>query len=146
MYFIVADRFHAPEPFHPYVDPQYPDTTNRVNCFRASCNTETEFRKYWGGSIAGIQQRIGYLRDLGISAVWITPLMENVRDFGGIGPPAYGAAYHGYLVQNYNRVNAHFGSWSDVNALSSELHGAGDTLCTRHHAEPFHSYRNSPMR
>jgi cyclomaltodextrin glucanotransferase len=79
----------------------------------------------WGGSIAGIIDRLAYLSDLGASAVWVTPLMENVPNFGTVGPPAYGAGYHGYWVQNYYRVNAHFGSWSDVNALSSALHKVG---------------------
>jgi glycosidase len=38
---------------------------------------------------------------------------------GGTG---YGTGYHGYWVQNYYQVNAHFGSWSDVEELSAELH------------------------
>ena len=125
MYFIVADRFNAHAPYAPYVDPAYPDATNTVNCFATTCEQEAEFRKYWGGDILGIIQRIGYLHDLKISAVWVTPLMENVRDFGTISAPYYGAGYHGYWVQNYYRVNAHFGSWSDVDALSAALHGAG---------------------
>jgi cyclomaltodextrin glucanotransferase len=125
IYFIVADRFNPHAPYAPYVDPAYPDATNTVNCFSTPCTQEAEFRKYWGGDVRGIVQRMGYLRDLGISAVWVTPLMENVRDFGTIGAPYYGAGYHGYWVQNYYRVNPHFGSWNDVNALSASLHGAG---------------------
>jgi cyclomaltodextrin glucanotransferase len=76
-------------------------------------------------SIASRTTALPYLRNLGVSAVWVTPLMENVRSFGGIGPPAYGAAYHGYWVQNYDRVNAHFGSWADVHTLSAGLHAGG---------------------
>jgi glycosidase len=125
IYFMVADRFNAPRPFNPYVDPEYPNTTNRIDCFVSHCASQVEFRKYWGGSIRGIIDRLPYLSDLGATAIWVTPLMENVRNFGGIGPPSYGAAYHGYWVQNYDRVNAHFGSWSDVNALSFALHRAG---------------------
>lgn len=57
IYFIVTDRFNPRAPFAPYVDPKYPDATNRIDCFTASCTTETEFRKYWGGDIAGIAAR-----------------------------------------------------------------------------------------
>lgn len=125
VYFIVADRFNPHAPYSPYVDPSYPDATNSVNCFAAPCAQEAQFRKYWGGDVRGIIQRVPYLEALGISAVWVTPLMENVPDFTTIAAPYYGAGYHGYWVQNYNRVNPHFGSWSDVGALSATLHAAG---------------------
>ena len=123
IYFIVTDRFHAHEPYAPYVDPQYPNATNSVNCFATSCTTEVQYRSYWGGDLGGIVQKIDYLQHLGIGSVWVTPLMRNVRDYGtGIG---YGTGYHGYWVQNYDRVNPHFGSWYDVAAFSATLHAHG---------------------
>ncbi len=123
VYFLVTDRFHPHEPYAPYIDPQYPDATNAVNCFVEDCDDEIEFRKYWGGDIAGVIQKLDYLNDLGVSAVWLTPLMENVRAYqGGTG---YGTGYHGYWVQNYYRVNAHFGDWNDVTQLSDRLHSRG---------------------
>ena len=95
IYFIVTDRFNAHHPFSPYVDPQYPDATNIVNCFLGGCRQEAEFRKYWGGDLQGVRERLGYVRRLGISALWVTPLMENVRDYElgtgyGTGYPATG--------------------------------------------------------
>lgn len=123
IYFLITDRFHPHEPYAPYVDPMYPDATNTVNCFVQSCTQEQEFRKYWGGDIQGVIQKLDYLKDLGISAVWVTPLMENVRAY--VGGTGYGTGYHGYWVQNYYRVNAHFGDWADVNDLSREMHERG---------------------
>ena len=64
---------------------------------------------------------------LGVGAVWLTPLMENVRAFEPsleLVRGAWGAAYHGYWMQNYDRVNPHFGTWSDVKQLSETLHAA----------------------
>jgi cyclomaltodextrin glucanotransferase len=123
IYFLVTDRFHAHEPYSPYVDPQYPDATNTVNCFVQSCTEEIQFRKYWGGDINGVAQKLDYLDRLGVSAVWLTPLMENVRAYeSGTG---YGTGYHGYWVQNYFRVNQHFGSWNDVNQMSDRFHERG---------------------
>jgi glycosidase len=121
IYFIVTDRFSPHEPFSPFVDPLYPDATNSVNCFLGACTQEVQFRKYWGGDLLGVRQRLGYLRRLGISALWVTPLMENVRDYeSGTG---YGTGYHGYWVQNYYRPDAHFAaSWNEVDAFSAALH------------------------
>ena len=119
IYFIVTDRFHPHQPYSPYVDPQYPDATNTVNCFGVLCPAEQQWRKYWGGDITGLEEKLGYLTNLGVSAVWVTPLMENVRAYeGGTG---YGTGYHGYWVQNYDRPSAHFGTWDDVSSLSTQL-------------------------
>jgi cyclomaltodextrin glucanotransferase len=123
IYFLLADRFNPHHPYDPYIDPMYPDATNSIDCFTQTCTEEEEFRKYWGGDIRGIDERLDYLQHLGASAIWVTPLAENVRMYeGGTG---YGTGYHGYWVQNYYQVNAHFGSWSDVEELSAELHNRG---------------------
>jgi cyclomaltodextrin glucanotransferase len=119
----MADRFNPHQPYRPYVDPQYPSATNKVNCFVQSCTEEQEYRSYWGGDIQGIIQKLDYLDDLGMSAIWVTPLMENVRAY--VPNTGYGTGYHGYWVQNYYRVNEHFGSWEDVSKLSEEMHAKG---------------------
>jgi glycosidase len=119
IYFMVTDRFHPHQPYSPYVDPEYPDATNSVDCFSVECPEEVQWRKYWGGDIAGLEEKLGYLDDLGVSAVWVTPLMENVRAYEG--GTAYGTGYHGYWVQNYDRPSAHFGDWDDVRSLSRQL-------------------------
>ena len=123
IYFLMADRFHPHQPYAPYVDPEHPFATNSVNCFVESCTQEQQFRRYWGGDIQGIVDKLDYLKDLGISAIWVTPLMENVRAY--VPKTGYGTGYHGYWVQNYYRVNAHFGDWNDVSQLSQEMHARG---------------------
>lgn len=123
IYFLMTDRFHPHEPYSPYIDPKYPSATNSVNCFVESCTQDEQFRKYWGGDIKGVIQKLDYMKDLGISAIWLTPLMENVRAY--IGGTGYGTGYHGYWVQNYYRVNAHFGDLADVNELSRQMHEHG---------------------
>jgi glycosidase len=57
----MADRFSPHQPYAPYVDPRYPSATNTVNCFVQSCTQEEEFRKYWGGDIQGIVEKLDYL-------------------------------------------------------------------------------------
>ncbi len=123
IYFLITDRFHPHEPYAPYVDPLFPNATNPINCFVESCTGNREFRSYWGGDIQGVIQKLDYLNDLGVSALWLTPLMENVREY--VPGTGYGTGYHGYWVQNYYRVNKHFGDWSDVTQMSDDLHRRG---------------------
>ncbi|MBC6996059.1 glycoside hydrolase family 13 protein [Neolewinella lacunae] len=54
-----------------------------------------------GGDIAGMQQRLDYLTDLGITAIWINPVLENDMD-------QY--SYHGYSTTDFYRVDPRFGS------------------------------------
>ncbi|HEX4169536.1 MAG TPA: alpha-amylase family glycosyl hydrolase [Bryobacteraceae bacterium] len=146
IYFLMTDRFHPHQPYAPYVDPQYPDATNPLNCFTQSCTTDPEFRKYWGGDLQGVIEKLDYLRDLGVSAVWLTPLMENVRAYEG--GDAYGTGYHGYWIQNYYRVNEHFGSWDDVNQLSRALHQNGMRYIqdiTLNHSNPNNNHVNGAL-
>ncbi|MBV8358841.1 MAG: hypothetical protein JO189_13020, partial [Deltaproteobacteria bacterium] len=77
IYCLLTDRFNPHMPYSPYVDPEYPDATNSVNCFVKVCTQEQQWRSYWGGDILGLIQKLDYLQDLSISAVWVTPLMEN---------------------------------------------------------------------
>ncbi|MDT7811439.1 MAG: cyclomaltodextrin glucanotransferase [Acidobacteriaceae bacterium] len=123
IYFLLTDRFNPHHPFDPYIDPLFPDATNSVDCFTETCSEEEEFRKYWGGDIRGIEEKLDYIKRLGASAIWLTPLAENVRMYqGGTG---YGTGYHGYWVQNYDQVNPHFGEWADVEDFSQQLHARG---------------------
>ena len=141
VYFLMTDRFNPHQPYAPYVDPRYPSATNSVNCFVQSCTEEQQFRSYWGGDIQGIIEKLDYLKDLSISGIWVTPLMENVRAYDpGTG---YGAGYHGYWVQNYYHVNPHFGTWDDVNQLSREMHARGMRYIqdiTLNHSNPWDSH------
>ena len=146
IYFLMADRFNPHQPYSPYVDPQHPFATNSRNCFVQTCTQNDEFRRYWGGDIQGIIQKMDYLNNLGVSALWVTPLMENVRAY--VGGTGYGTGYHGYWIQNYYRVNEHFGSWSDVNQMSSALHSKGMRYIqdiTLNHSNPNDNHVNGKL-
>src|SRR5689334_11967770 len=62
VYFLLTDRFHPHTPYSPYVDPEYPDATNSVNCFVKVCTQEQQWRSYWGGDIPGLIQKLDYCR------------------------------------------------------------------------------------
>ncbi|TVY22327.1 Alpha-amylase A type-3 [Lachnellula hyalina] len=80
----------------------------------AACDTSAD--KYCGGSWQGIINKLDYIQDMGFTAIWISPIVENLQADG---------AYHGYWAQNITELNTNFGTESDLLALSTALHGKG---------------------
>src|SRR5215204_4614008 len=59
-------------------------------------STKTNWRAYWGGDLPGIQQKMSYLAGMGVTAIWISPPVDNLNTNipDGNGNPT--ASYHGY--------------------------------------------------
>src|SRR6267378_768487 len=62
-------------------------------------STKSNWQLYWGGDLAGIQQNMAYLKGMGITAIWISPPVDNLNLNipDGSGNPT--AAYHGYQAR-----------------------------------------------
>src|SRR4051794_12334459 len=72
-------------------------------------STKTNWRLYWGGDLAGIQQKVSYLQSMGITAIWISPPVDNLNlNIPNGGSPQ--APYHGYAARDFKRVEEHFGN------------------------------------
>lgn len=69
-----------------------------------------------GGTLKGLESKIGYLKRLGVTAIWISPLFKQV---------AFQNTYHGYGVQNFLDVDPHFGTRADLRALVDTAHRHG---------------------
>ncbi|MCU8028610.1 glycoside hydrolase family 13 protein [Shewanella oncorhynchi] len=69
-----------------------------------------------GGDIAGISQHLAYLAKLGVTQLWINPLLENNQ-------AQY--SYHGYSITNLYRVDPRFGSNEDYKALVAKANKLG---------------------
>ncbi|MCG8363008.1 MAG: alpha-amylase family glycosyl hydrolase [Pseudanabaenales cyanobacterium] len=92
LYFIVVDRFYDGDPGNsggPNPDLYDP--------------TRTEWGKYWGGDLQGVIDKLDYLRNLGVTAIWLTPLFEQVE-----GLFIESAAIHGYWTRDFKRINPRF--------------------------------------
>lgn len=72
-----------------------------------------------GGDIRGIIDHLDYLKDMGITAIWPTPMLENDM-------PAY--SYHGYAITNHYRVDPRYGSLEEYKELSAEMKRRGMKL------------------
>lgn len=97
-------------------------------------------RKFSGGDLCGLTRRLGYIRDLGATALWITPPVANQWWDGSID---YGG-YHGYWAENFKQVDRHFGTLDDYRRLADGLHARGMYLVQDivvNHVGNFFGYR-----
>ncbi|KAK8886846.1 hypothetical protein M9Y10_037879 [Tritrichomonas musculus] len=70
-----------------------------------------------GGNIRGIIDHLDYLFDLGITALWLTPIFDNDMPYG---------SYHGYAITDYYNVDPRFGTNSDLIELINKIHEKGN--------------------
>ena len=73
-----------------------------------------------GGDLEGLHQHLDYFTELGVTALWFTPVLEN-------NSPDHGksSSYHGYATTDYYRVDPRFGSNADYRRLVDEAHKKG---------------------
>ncbi|WP_339659679.1 alpha-amylase family glycosyl hydrolase [uncultured Polaribacter sp.] len=112
IYFLLTDRFNNG------------DTTNDINFDRTK---ETgKLRGFEGGDIKGITQKIneGYFTKLGINAIWMTPIVEQIH--GGVDEGtglSYG--FHGYWAKDWTKIDPNFGTKEDLKELVATAHKNG---------------------
>ena len=73
-----------------------------------------------GGDLEGIRQHLDYFNELGVTALWFTPILENNSPDNG-----EWSTYHGYACTNYYRVDPRFGSNDEYRALIDACHERG---------------------
>ena len=90
--------------------------------------TKMNWQAYWGGDLAGIQQKMAYLKGMGVTAIWISPAADNENLNLNAGTPI-SAPYHGYGTRDFMRVEEHFGdaqnSWTAFDHLTAAAHQNG---------------------
>jgi glycosidase len=79
----------------------------------------TALARYQGGDWKGIADRVGYLKGLGVTAVWISPAVKNVEEDANV------AGYHGYWTQDFEGLNPHFGDIGAMRDMVDTLHANG---------------------
>ena len=77
---------------------------------------------YNGGDLAGLRQRIDYIRDLGTTSIWLTPSFKNKAVQLEDGPSA---GYHGYWITDFTQIDPHLGTNADLRALVEAAHARG---------------------
>ncbi len=106
VYFVVLDRFAD---------------GNRANNANVDLSAKGTFH---GGDLAGLIQQLDELESLGITALWITPVVDNIDSFvTGAGFPDW--AYHGYWADDFNKLDPRFGTEAELKQLVDESHRRG---------------------
>jgi glycosidase len=75
---------------------------------------------YHGGDIKGVTAKLDYLADMGISAIWMTPIFKNKPTQGNIVNVTSG--YHGYWITDFTQIDPHLGTNDDLKELVREAH------------------------
>ncbi len=117
IYQIVTDRFYDG------------DTTNDNPAESPGLfdSTKTNWQAYWGGDLAGIQQQLAYIKGMGATAIWVSPVVNNENlncASSGVSAP-----YHSYWTHDFMNVEEHFGdnsnTFSAFDSLVTALHNNG---------------------
>lgn len=109
LYFVIVDRFADG------------DASNNQN---VDINAKGTFH---GGDLKGLIKNLNQISDLGVTAIWITPVVKNIDGFvTGAGFPDWG--YHGYWADDFYKLDPRFGTEQDLKTLVDECHRRGIKL------------------
>ncbi|GAA3005274.1 alpha-amylase family glycosyl hydrolase [Actinokineospora diospyrosa] len=115
-YFVMPDRFANGDPRN--------DRGGSAETDRLKTGYDpTDKGFYHGGDLAGLRSKLDYLRGMGITAIWMTPMFAN-KWVQGSGADV-SAAYHGYWTTDFTRLDPHFGSTADMRAVIADAHRLG---------------------
>jgi glycosidase len=121
LYFLLPDRFSdGQEGTRPLLD------RLNLNSARPSLPDGTPWRfdnwalsgsdRFQGGTINGITSKLGYLKDLGVTTIWVGPIFKQ---------RLHDNSYHGYAIQDFLQIDPRFGSRQNLVDLVNQAHAIG---------------------
>ena len=69
----------------------------------------SDIRKHYGGTLAGVTEKLTFIKDMGFSAIWLSPIFDS-------------PSHHGYDISDYFKINPRFGTLHDFKELLDEAH------------------------
>ncbi|MBX3224614.1 MAG: alpha-amylase [Labilithrix sp.] len=75
--------------------------------------------RFQGGDWRGLTDHLDYIKELGVTTLWISPIVKNVETDADVD------SYHGYWAQDLSQLNPHFGDIADLRRLTSRAHDMG---------------------
>ncbi len=138
IYLIMPDRFSDGDP-----------SNNDPAASRGLYN-RGEARYYHGGDFQGVINRLPYLKELGVTAIWLNPWYDNVNHLNEREMPQGKPItdYHGYGAVDFYGVEEHFGTFEKLRELISKAHAAGIKVIqdqVANHSGPYHPWvKDSP--
>ena len=105
LYLIMPDRFANGDPTNDVI----------AGMREATVDRNAQYARH-GGDFKGISDRLDYLADLGVTAIWLNPVLENDMKAG---------SYHGYAATDYYKVDRRFGTNEEYKTLIDKAHSKG---------------------
>lgn len=105
VYLIMPDRFANGDP----------DNDSFADMNQVGVNRDKVYFRH-GGDLQGIIDHLDYLKDLGVTAVWLNPILENNQPY---------ESYHGYAITDHYKVDKRFGTNALYKVLVDECHKRG---------------------
>jgi glycosidase len=142
IYFLMPDRFSDG------------DQTNNDPTKSKGLYDRAKGRFYHGGDFQGVIDKLPYLKSLGVTAIWTTPVYDNndkldyketYADASGVKQPSTG--YHGYGATDMYHVDEHLGDMSKLRELIDKAHALGLKVIqdqVANHTGPYHVWANDP--
>ena len=115
VYFVLPDRFENGDPTN--------DNGGLEGDRLTTGFDPTHKGFYHGGDLKGLTARLGYIQDLGATAIWLGPIYKNKPVQGGPGQES--AGYHGYWITDFLSVDPHFGNDADMRTFVEAAHARG---------------------
>jgi len=131
IYLIMPDRFADGDPSNNEPTNDKPPGSSGIHAIDRS-----NPMAYHGGDLRGIQQHLGYLHDLGVTTLWLTPVWKNTD-----------SDYHGYHVVDFYALDDHMGSMQEYQTLVADAHRLGMKVLIDYvvnHTGPHHPWANDP--
>lgn len=129
IYFPLTDRFHDGDPTNNFaVDRTHP-------------------AGFWGGDLKGLTEKLDYIKSLGATTIWLSPLADNTEELR-LGD-YHGYGHHGYWIRDHYQVEEHQGTLADAKNLVKEAHEKGLKVIldvVLNHTGPDHPFAQDPAK
>ncbi len=139
VYLVMPDRFANGDPSND----QFADLQDKT------ANRAEKFLRH-GGDIKGVEDKLDYLKDLGVTTVWMTPVNENDMPQTVEGGKWLMSGYHGYWITNHYQMDKRHGGNEAYRSLLQAAHGKGMKIVQdavyNHVGSRHHTVLDLPMR
>ncbi|NTW47315.1 MAG: alpha-amylase, partial [Chlorobaculum sp.] len=151
LYFLMLDRFSDGKEHGGFNDvngnPVPAGKARATPLFRIEADANNAEWQQWfeagrgwcGGTIAGMRDKLGYLKRLGVTAIWVSPVFRQVTGSD---------SYHGYGIQNFLDVDPRFGTREELREFVAEAHESGIRvildIILNHAGDVFSYHDNQP--
>lgn len=110
-YFVLPDRFNNGDKSN--------DMGSTTDAISRGGLDPADKAMYHGGDIRGLEQKLPYIKQMGVTAIWLTPILRNQAVQGDV------SGYHGYWVLDFTQIDPHLGSNADLKSLIDSAHDMG---------------------